>query len=220
MKLRRWFRRLCAFYKIKTTQIPKYLYELLPRESHSYNTRNIKNVEIYYCRTDIFKYCFFPYVIVEWNKLDINLSNAKSFLIFRNSLLKIGRPIQNPIYNIHGLMGIKCLIKLRLGLSHFNDHKFRHDFQDCLNPLYPSSLEVESTLHYFLHFHYYNGIRKTPLDIVKKITSIIVSNLSDEYLVKRLMYGNPSHSFQKNKETIEASIKFIRSSERFTGSLM
>ena len=159
-------------------------------------------------------------MIVEWNKLDINLRNAKSFLIFRNSLLKIGRPIQNPIYNIHDLMGIKCLIKLRLGLSHSNDHKFRHDFQDCLNPLYLSSLEVESTIHYFLHFHYYNGIRKTPLDNVKKITNIIVSNLSDEYLVKLLMYGNPSHSFQKNKEIIEASTKFIRSSERFTGSLM
>ena len=83
------------FYKIKTTQIPKYLYELLT-ESHIDNTRNTENVETYYCRTDLFKYFFFPYVIVEWNKLDINLYNAKS-LIFRNSLLKIERPIQNPI---------------------------------------------------------------------------------------------------------------------------
>ena len=162
LKFRRWFRRLCVFYKIKTTQIPKYLYELLPTESHTYNTRNIENVETYYCRTDQFKYCFFPYVIVKWNKLDINLRNAKSFLVFRNSLLKIGTPIQNPIYNIHDLMGIKYLIKLRPGLSHLNDHKFRHDFQDCLNPLCPSSLEVESTIHYFLHCHYHNDIRKTP----------------------------------------------------------
>ena len=162
LKLRRWFRRLCVFYKIKTTQIPKYLYELLPTESHTYNTRNIENVETYYCRTDQFKYCFFPYVMVKWNKLDINLRNAKSFLVFRNSLLKIGTPIQNPIYNIHDLMGIKYLIKLRPGLSHLNDHKFRHDFQDCLNPLCPSSLEVESTIHYFLHCHYHNDIRKTP----------------------------------------------------------
>ena len=34
------------------------------------------------------------------------------------------------------------------------------------------------------------------------------------------MYGNPSYSFQKNKDIIEASIKFIRSSERFAGFLM
>ena len=34
------------------------------------------------------------------------------------------------------------------------------------------------------------------------------------------MYGNPSHSFQENKEIIEASINFILSSERFADSLM
>ena len=101
LKFRRWFRRLCVFYKIKTTQIPKYLYELLPTESHTYNTHNIENVEAYYCRTDLFKYSFFPYVIVEWNKLDINLQNGTSFLISKNSLLKIETPVQNPIYNIH-----------------------------------------------------------------------------------------------------------------------
>ena len=159
-------------------------------------------------------------MIVKWNKLDINLRNAKSFLIFRNSLLKIGRPIQNPIYNIHDPMGIKYLTRLRLGLSHLNDHKFRHNFQDCLNPLCPCSLEFDSSIHYFLHCQYYNGIRKTILDTVKKIPNISVSNRSDEYLVNLLMYGIPSYSFQENKEIIEASIKFIRSSEKFACSLI
>ena len=37
LKFRRWFRRMCLFYKIKTTQIPKYLYEVLSTESHTYN---------------------------------------------------------------------------------------------------------------------------------------------------------------------------------------
>ena len=64
LKFRRWFRRVCVVYKIKTNQIPKYFYELLPTESHTYNTRNIENFETYYCRTDLFKYSFFPYVIV------------------------------------------------------------------------------------------------------------------------------------------------------------
>ena len=34
------------------------------------------------------------------------------------------------------------------------------------------------------------------------------------------MYGNPTYSFQEKKEIIEASIKFMRSAERFAGSLM
>ena len=43
-------------------------------------------------------------------------------------------------------MGIKYLTRLRLGLSHLSDHRFRHNFQDCLNPC---SLKVESTIHLF-----------------------------------------------------------------------
>ena len=46
---------------------------------------------------------------------------------FENSFLKIGRPIQNPIYNIPDPMGIKDLTRLRLDLSHLNDHEFRHN---------------------------------------------------------------------------------------------
>ena len=87
-----------------------------------------ENIETYYCRTDLFKYSFFPYVIVKWYKRDINLRNSKSFLIFRNSLLKKGRPLQNPIYNTHDPVGIKYLTRLRLGSSHLNDYKFRHNF--------------------------------------------------------------------------------------------
>ena len=131
LKFKSWFRWLHAFYKFKTTHIPKYLYELLPTGSHIYNTCNIENVETYYFRTDLFNYSFFPYVIAERHKLDINLHNAKSFLIFKNSLLKIGKPIQNAIYNIHDAMWIKYLTRLRLLISHLNDHKFRHNFQDC-----------------------------------------------------------------------------------------
>ena len=199
------------FRRFKTTQIPKYLYELIPSESHIYSTRISENIETYYCRTDQFKYSIFPYSIIEWNKLDINLRNAKSFLIFRNSLLKIGRPMQNSIYNIHDPVGIKYLTRLRLGLSHLNEHKFRHNFQDCLNPLCSCSLEVETTNHYFLHCHYYNDIRKTLLDTVKKTTNICLSDFSDE-TVNLLLYGNSIYSPEENKEVIKASINFILSS--------
>ena len=94
LKFRRWFRCLCVFFKIKTTKIPKYLYELILPESHIYNTRNSENVETYYCRTDLFKYSFFPYTIVEWNKFNINLRNVRSVQKFRNLLLKIRRQIK------------------------------------------------------------------------------------------------------------------------------
>ena len=96
-----------------------------------------------YSRTDIFKYSFFPSTISEWNKLDLKIRQSKTLLTFRNALIKIGRPIPKPIYNVHNPVGLKLLTRLRLGLSHLNQHKFNHNFQDCLNPLCSCSLEVE-----------------------------------------------------------------------------
>ena len=134
--------------------------------------------------------------------------------------MKIGRPMQNSVYNIHDPVEIKYLTRLRLGLSHLNEHKFRHNFQDCLNPLCSCSLEVETTNHYFLHCHYYNDIRKTLLDTVKEITNICLSDFSDETLVNRLLYRNSIYSPKENKEVIKASINFILLSQRFAGALM
>ena len=88
--------------------------------------------------------------------------------------------MQNSVYNIHDPVGIKYLTRLRLGLSHLNEHKFRHNFQDYLNPLCSCSLEVETTNHCFLHCHYYNDIRKTLLDTVKEITNTCLSNFNDK----------------------------------------
>ena len=68
--------------------------------------------------------------------------------------------------SFHWQWELSNLTRLRLGLSHLmiiNLNKFRHNFQDCLNPSCPCSLEVESTIHYFLHCQYYNDICKTLL---------------------------------------------------------
>ena len=56
----------------------------------------------------------------------------KLFLIFRNSLFKLGGPNQNLIFKIHDQLGDKFLTRLRHRLGHFNEHKSRHNFQDYL----------------------------------------------------------------------------------------
>ena len=60
----------------------------------------------------------------------------KIFLSFKNSVIKIGRRTAKPTYNIHNPIGLKFLTRLRpgFGLSHLNKHKFKHSFQDCVNP--------------------------------------------------------------------------------------
>ena len=58
VKSRRWFRRLCYFYKIKNFGFPGYLYKLIPLDTYSCNTQFSENITTYRCRTDIFKNYF------------------------------------------------------------------------------------------------------------------------------------------------------------------
>ena len=142
-------RRLSLLYKIKTFKIPEYLYYLIPNDHQTYNTQNLDFVETCFCRTDAFKYSFFPYSISEWNNLDPDLRNAKSYSTFRKSLLKSGRPSPNHICKIDDPLGLKLLTRIRFGLSHLNEHRFNQNLDSCINPLCSCSLEVESTKHFF-----------------------------------------------------------------------
>ena len=111
------------------------------------------------------------------------------------------------------------LIRLRVGLSHLNEHRFRHNFQDCLNPLCSCSLEVESNIHFFLHCQHFIQPCQTLLDSVKKIVNDI-SNVTNDVLVNLLLYGSQTFNFEQNSTIIKASIKLILSTERFSGPLI
>ena len=124
---------LCTLLNFKTSGLPEYLFDLIPQNNHLYNTRFLEDVTTFYSRTDAFKYSFFPSTILEWNKLERKIRQSSTLLTFRNSLLKIGRPVPKPVYNIHNPNGINLLTRLRLGLSHLNEHKFNHNFKDCVN---------------------------------------------------------------------------------------
>ena len=117
LKFRRWFRKLCTFFKLKTSGLPEYLFDLIPQNNHLYNTRFLEDVTTFYSRTDAFKYSFFPSTILEWNKLERKIRQSSTLLTFRNSLLKIGRPVPKPVYNIHNPNGLKLLTRLRLESS-------------------------------------------------------------------------------------------------------
>ena len=68
---------------------------------------------------------FFSYAISEWNKLELQIRKANSLFSFKNSLLKLGRPVPNlALTYITGLnpVGLKLVARLRVGLSHLNEH--------------------------------------------------------------------------------------------------
>ena len=118
----------------------------------------MNDIETYQCRTDAFKFSFFPWIITEWNKIDNKIRNSP-YSVFRNYLLNEIRPKPSLLNNIYTPSGIKLLTRLRLGLSHLNEHKFIHDFNDFVHPFCTCNLEPQSTSHFFLHCHHYNAIR-------------------------------------------------------------
>ena len=169
LKCRRWSRKLCLFNKFKRTGLREYLFNIIPQSNHQCNTQSTEDATNSNCTTDTFKYFYFPSLILKWNDLDIKIRKANSLLSFKKSLLRVGRPTAMPTYGIHNPVGLKFLTRLRLGLSHLNEHKFKHNCKDCVNPSCSCSLEIESSSHFCLHCHYFTNIRSTPLNNLKSI---------------------------------------------------
>ena len=101
------------------------------------------------------------------------------------------------MYGIFDPIGLKFLTRLRLNLSHLREHKFRHNFQDTLNPLCScKNLETETTGHYLLRCDFYTNIRTTLLENLVRIVGNI-DNFSDDQLNFLLLYGDDNYNREK-----------------------
>ena len=162
---RRWFRRLSFFYKIITNASPPYLQNLLHRARSYYPLRSSCSIRNVFTRTDFFSYSFFPYSVREWNKLDIAIQSSKSLMIFKRNLLSFIRPVASSLFGIHNY-GLKLFTRLLLE-SNLKDHKFRHNFWDTINPLFPCNSSPETTEHYLLRCHLFSCHRKILLETLQ-----------------------------------------------------
>ena len=76
LKARRWYRRLSCMFKIMKELAPNYLLNLIPKFNQIIRTKN-SHTPIFRCRTDCFKYSFFPSTLNDWFTLDINIRNSE-----------------------------------------------------------------------------------------------------------------------------------------------
>ena len=134
-------------------------------------------------------------------------------------MLKFIRTIPNSVFNVVDVYGIKLLTRLRVGLSHLRERKFRHNFQDTINPLCSCSLEIESTSHFFLRCQNFITPRTNLMNELCKLDSNIL-NLDEISLTKLLLYGDSKYENKVNKKVLLASINFVHSTMRFEGQLM
>ena len=148
----RWFRKLCFFFKVLKNKSLGYLFRIIPQRSSSYSTGNSDEIPLFKIKHNIYKYLFFPSTTTEGNNLDQDLRNRnnESYTLFRSTILKFIMPSPNSFYGCQNIMGIELVTRLQQGLSHLQEHKFRHSFQDTLNPLCNCGMDVESSTHCLL----------------------------------------------------------------------
>ena len=124
---------------------------------------------------------------MEWIK--VNICHSASYNVFNKVILKIIRPEPNQVFNVDSTKELKFLTRTILRLSHLADHKFRHKFQDCIDPNCSGSHEIEISTHFLLHCSNYDCARQTLFEKISKIDSIMLKQ-NDQVLTKHLSFGN------------------------------
>ena len=139
----------------------------------------------------------------------MKIRNSESLNSFKSKVLKFIRPSENIIFPCNNPKGIQLLTRLRLGLSHLRDHKFKHNFLDNLDPICNCGEDIETSYHYLLH---------CSLIIQGSDNSIL--ELTDSHIVEVLLYGRKFLGISSNTNILNATpIYFLLETKRFNERL-
>ena len=97
------------------------------------------------------------------------------------------------------LKELYLITRLKLDLSHLRQHKFKHGFQDTLNPLCSCGNDVESTEHFLLRCPKFVNERHTLLSSLGIFNCSLLENTS-KVLTQTLLFGNASLSPSDNSQ--------------------
>ena len=214
LESRRWFRKLCFFFKNLKNKSQDYLFRIVPQRRSSYITRNSDEIPLFKTKHNFYKNSFFLSTTVEWNNLDQDLRSSESYTLFRSSILKFIRASPKGFYGCQNIMGIKLVTRLHLGLSHLREHKFKHNFQNTLNPLSSCGMDVESSTHFLLECPSYINERCTLTSNLNRINPQI-SQTTLKLLTNTLFFRNSSYSGKTNTHILNAIIEHILLTKRF-----
>ena len=154
-----------------------------------------------------------PSTIIEWNNLNPHLRKSDTFSVFKRNIFKFIWPSQNSVYNCHKPRRICLITRLRLGLSHLRERKFKHGSQDTLNPLCCCGNNVEPTEHFLLHCPQFANDRRTLPSTLGNFNYSLLENTSN-VLTQTLLFGNMSLSSSDNSSILNATIDFILATKR------
>ena len=165
-----------------------------------------------YCRNS-----FFPSSIVGWNKLSREVRKSENIRIFKKRLLEFHRPSSNNIFDVYNTCGIKPLTRYRIGLRNLNEHKFKHGFNDTINPICICGGDIKSINHFFLHCPEYCEARQNLFDNIESIDKMLLSP-NEPSLTHLLLFDNLKSNSSVNAFILNSAVEFILSSGRFNGA--
>ena len=111
------------------------------------------------------------------------------------------------------------LTRFRLGLSHLRGRKFKHGFQDSLNPICSCGNDIETSAHFLLHHPHYSNERSTFLNTVRNINRHIFDK-NDLQITETLLHGDSSLDDKSNTLILNATIDFVFVTKRFDVNLL
>ena len=119
-------------------------------------------------------------------------------------VLSFIRHIPNSIYNIV----VKYLTRLRIGFSHLKQHKFKHNFQNSIYPIYNCSSGIERTIYFFLNCASFNS--KSQI-LFHKAANIDANTFTEnEYIIVKFIWiGKQTSENSFNKAMLNVSTEFI-----------
>ena len=132
---------------------------------------------------------------------------------FKRKLLKLIRPPKRSIFNIYDLEGIKLLTQLRVEFSDLRCHRYRHNFH-CASPTCLCQTGIEDNEYFLLHCPRFSLQCRFLLELVSKSADVDIMRLSSNELTNVLLNGHSEFTVVTNRTIIEATLKFIRSTER------
>ena len=124
------------------------------------------------------------------------------------------------VYKVHHPKGLKLLTRLRLGLSNLREHKFRHNFNDTIDPFcLCGTNNLETSEHFLLHCPTYACLRRK-LFVNLRNNNILLLPLEKSLIEQIFLYGSDNYDPSVNKIIISVVIDFIIQSKSFEKPLI
>ena len=205
LESRRKKHKLILFYKMQNGLSPDYLTSLVPPtvgSTSSYPLRNASDLQTINAGSQSYYNSFLPSVVRDWNELPAQTRESASLNIFKN---KLNNDMVTPprYYNTGKRLGQILHARLRTKCSALRQHLYSKNIID--NPECTCGL-IEDTNHYLFVCHRFDDLRR---ELLNSISGICHPNLNV------LLNGDPSLSFNQNKDIFLAVQDFIIKTKRF-----